>query len=171
MTRVDATSFKSFIRTKFPDEFRLHEFHKDWERCTLNRHKLSYWTKKYQENKKPEKFDLEKRERKKTILPKIILNEFNRHQIASKALELKRMGDGKCIVNARKWFLKYHHPQQYKLFKKFNDFNRCSITKKNIAYMIKKATRSSALPTKLREKLQSNMKKRRKKGTRYPFHC
>jgi uncharacterized protein YdiU (UPF0061 family) len=119
------------MRTKFPDEFRLHEFYKDWERCTLNRQNLSYWTKKYPENKKTEKFDLEKRKRKKTILPKIILNEFNHHQIASKALELKKMGDGK-------WSLKYHHPQQHKLFKKFNDFKRCSITKKIIACVIKK---------------------------------
>ena len=121
----------------------------------------------YRKIQKPTEIDLAKIERKRSNLPKIKLSLYNSHQLASKAIELKRLGDGRFCLNARAWFLKYNYPKEYKLFEKFNDFNRCSITLRHIRYLIKKTKESSALPKKLRQKLNSNIEKKREKGSLY----
>ena len=127
-------AIKWFVGAKFPDEHRLHEVHNDWHRCTLTRQKLLYWKKKYTEKiQKPTEIDLAKIERKRSNLPKIKLSLYNSHQLASKAIELKRLGDGRFFLNARAWFLKYNYPKEYKLFDNVEE-NVDSAKRRNYAW-------------------------------------
>ena len=121
------------MKKKYPEEYRLHELHSDWDRCSLTRSKLYYWINKH---KISNEFEAQKQKRKESIISKINLTRLEKIQIILKSIELKKLGIYKFNYMAIKWFLKLYYPKQYRLHLKFNDFERCS--KSSIKFLINK---------------------------------
>ena len=87
-----ADAIKSFIQQKYPEEYRLHQFYNDWNRCYLTRQKLYYWTKKFTTVSKLQRKKNAKLEGGKLrSLPIINLTKWNKTQIVAKAVELRRI--------------------------------------------------------------------------------
>ena len=126
-------AIKLFVKKKYPEEYRLHELHSDWDRCSLTRSKLYYWINKH---KISNEFEAQKQKRKESIISKINLTRLEKIQIILKSIELKKLGIYKFNYMAIKWFLKLYYPKQYRLHVKFNDFERCS--KSSIKFSINK---------------------------------
>ena len=71
-------------------------------------------------------------------------------QIHNCYLELKKLGITKFNLMAIKWFLKFYYPEEYRLYSKYNDFERCNIKRHKVRDWVKSFIRkNSALPTKL----------------------
>jgi hypothetical protein len=131
--RFKQEAIKLFVKKKYPEEYRLHELHSDWDRCSLTRSKLYYWINKH---KISNEFEAQKQKRKESIISKINLTRLEKIQIILKSIELKKLGIYKFNYMAIKWFLKLYYPKQYRLHLKFNDFEKCS--KSSIKFLINK---------------------------------
>ena len=132
-------AIKSFVQSKYPEEYRLRELHDDWHRCNLTRQKLYYYTKKYNTVSKLEKKKMKKLDGKKmNTLAAIELTKLDKTQIVAKAIELKTFRVSKFCLRAIKWFLKVYHPEYYAHFTKFDNFDQCSITRQNVQQWVKR---------------------------------
>ena len=163
MRNASTIAIKSFIKQKYPEEYRLHQFYNDWNRCYLTRQKVSYWTQKYSLVSKSERKKNAKLVGGKTTLSIINLTLWKKTKIVAKAVELKKIGVTKFCLGAIKWYLRLYHPDHFNHYRKFDNFEICSITRHQVRQWLRSA-KKSALPPKLRIKLRANMIKKRERG-------
>ena len=70
---------------------------------------------------------------------------FPKIQITTKAIELKKLGITKFNLMAIKWFLKFYYPEEYRLYSKYNDFERCNIKRHKVRDWVKSFIRKTAI--------------------------